>query len=77
MINNNYERYRMFITKEEENPKTRRYCHYCKSKKYIQNMVKVYYPLIKESYWFCSDCFESRESNVIIKNGILPSIKEF
>jgi len=64
------------ITEEEKNPKTRRYCHSCKSKRYIQNMVKVYYPLLGEAFWFCTDCFNTRESNIIIQEGILPQIKE-
>lgn len=72
----NIKGFNIMITEEEKDPKTRRYCHYCKSKKYIQNMVKVYYPLIKESYWFCATCFNDRDSNYLIQEGILPNIKE-
>ncbi len=54
----------------EIDPKTRRTCHKCSKKLYIQNMTKVYYYLPKESYWFCNTCFNSREKNVVIRKGI-------
>ncbi len=65
------------ITAEEQDPKTRRYCHYCNKKRYVQNMVKIYYPLLKDCFWFCNECFIRRDANTILTIGTEPINKEF
>jgi len=61
---------KMSYVSDEDNPKTRRYCASCNKKRYIQNMTKVYYPLLKTTYWFCNECFIKRDTNKIIQVGI-------
>jgi len=61
----------------DDDPKIRRYCHFCNKKRYIQNMTKVYYPLLKNTYWFCNTCFISRDKNYILQVGIDKLFKHF